>query len=145
MSALGELFIYVIYFVLGLACIIFLLLTFTSKKSIKPWTLIASILFCFLFFTFKSCQKENYKQNQLSVVGTYYLTSYPNCDSCYLELRENMTYIVVDKGKIIESSNWHYEVGGDYFITYLDNDRHQLGSGDYSYERYKLKYSERNN
>ena len=66
-------------------------------------------------------------------------------NSCYLELRENMTYIVVDKGKIIESSNWHYEVGGDYFITYLDNDRHQLGSGNYSYERYKLKYSERNN
>ena len=57
------------------------------------------------------------------------MTTYRNCDSCYLELKENMTCIVVNKGKIIEQSNWHYEVGGDYWITYLDNDKHQLGSG----------------
>lgn len=145
MSALGELFIYVIYFVLGAAGIIFLVLTFTAKKSMKLWTLIGSLFFGYLFFHFKSYQDYIYKQNQLSVVGTYYLTSYPNCDSCYLELKENMIYIVVDKGKILKQSKWHYEVGGDYWITYLDNDRYQLGSGQYSYDRYELKYSEENN
>jgi len=141
MSALGELIIYVVYFMLGLHCIIFIVLTITSKKSTKPWTLLASLMFVFLFFNFKSCQDNNYKRNQLSVVGVYYLTNYPNCDSCYLELKENMSYVIVNEGKVIEQSNWHYEVGGDYWIIYLDNDRHQLGSGEYFYERYKLKHS----
>jgi hypothetical protein len=144
MSALGELFIYVIYAVLAMACIISLLLSFTSKKQTKPWAFIASLLFAFLFFGFRSCQKSNYKENQLSVVGTYYLTSYPSCDSCYLELKEDMTYLVMNKGKIVESSNWYYEVGGDFFITYLNNDKYQLGSGNYSYKDYTLKYRPKN-
>lgn len=140
MSALGEVLIYVIYFILGLSCIAFLLLTFSSKKYKKIWTIIASVIFGYLFFYFKSCQQQNYKQNQLSVVGTYYLTNYPDCNSCYLELKEDKTYVIVNKGKIVESSNWHYEVGGDYWITYLDNDKCQLGFGNYIYRDYKLKY-----
>jgi hypothetical protein len=140
MSALGELIIYVIYFILGLLSVVFLILTIKSKNSIKPWTLIACILFGFLLYCFKSFQNDKYRKNQLSVVGVYYLTNYPDCDSCYIEIKENMTYIVVNKGKIAEQSIWHYEVGGDYWITYLDNDRHQLGYREYSYEFYRLKY-----
>ncbi|MFL5748428.1 MAG: hypothetical protein ACJ751_27395 [Niastella sp.] len=51
-----------------------------------------------------------------------------------------MTYIIVSKGKIVETSIWHYEMGGDYFITFLNNDSDQLGSGAYAYKDYKLKY-----
>ncbi len=140
MFALGEVIIYFIYFILGLPCIIFLILTITSKKSSKEWNFLSSLMFGSLFFYFKSCQDESYKRDQLSVVGVYYLDNYPNCDSCYLELKENMKYIIVNKGEIIEQSNWHFEAGGDYFILYLDNDRNQLGSGKYSYQHYQLKY-----
>ena len=47
MSAFGELIIDVVYFILGLLCLVFLVLTITSRKSIKPWTLIVGILFGF--------------------------------------------------------------------------------------------------
>ena len=141
MSAFGELFIYLIYVLLGLTGVVFFLWTYTSKKVRKPWTLLGGLFFTFLLFYFKSCQNENYKRNQLSQVGKYYLTDYPNCKSCYIELKENMTYNVIDDGKIIETSNWHYESGGDYWITYLDNDKYQLGNGKFNYKKYELKYS----
>lgn len=117
----------------------------TAKKSYKPWTLFCSILCCFLFFSYKSCFDKAYQQSQLNHVGFYYLIQYPNCDSCILELKEDMTYEIRNKGRIIEKSNWHYESGGDYWITWLDNDKKQLGSGDYAYEHYKLKYARQNN
>jgi hypothetical protein len=139
-SALGELFVYIIYFVLGIACIFFVRLTFTTKRQNKIWTGFAGLFFIFLLFKYHSYLSNSYKKNQLSQVGLYYLTNYPNCDSCVLELKENQTYQIKRKGQIIEQSNWHYEVGGDYFILYLDNDKHQLGSGDYAYEKYNLKY-----
>lgn len=140
MAALGELLIYIIYFTLGLLCLFLLFLTIRSKKTIKIWTFIGSLFFGILFFNFKSCQDNNYKKNQLSVVGTYYLTNYPNCASCIIQLNEDMTYYVVSNGNIIEKSNWHYEVGGDYLITYLDNDKHQLGANEYAFKGCKLKY-----
>ena len=140
MSALSELIPYGIYIFLALFCLGFLILTFTSPKPTRPWTFIGSACFAFLFFKFKSCEKEQYRQNQLDHVGIYWLTEYPNCNSCYLELKEDMTYVIVNKAKIVETSNWHYEMGGDYFITFLNNDRDQLGSGAYAYRDYKLKY-----
>lgn len=140
MAAISELLIYFIYFILGLTSIVFFVLTFTTKKQNKIWTGVAGLFFTFLLFNFKSYESDNYKKNQLSQVGFYYLTNYPNCDSCVLELKENQMYQVTKRGQIIEQSNWHYEVGGDYFIVYLDNDKHQLGSGDFVYEKYKLKY-----
>ena len=141
MSALGELFIYIIYFVLGILSIGFLVLTMTSKKKTKILTGLATLFFGFLLFSFKSCQSRNYKENQLSQVGLYYLTEYPDCDFCIIELKENQTYEVTKNGQVIERSNWHYEVGGDYLITYLDNDKYQLGNGKFEYYKYKLKYN----
>ena len=140
LSALSELFVYIPYLILVLACVSFFRLTIKAKGQIKIWAGMAVLLFIFLFFNYKSCVGDSYKKNQLTQVGLYYLTTYPNCDSCILELKENQTYQVINKGQIIEQSNWHYEVGGDYLILYLDNDKHQLGFGDYEYERYKLKY-----
>jgi hypothetical protein len=141
MSALGELFIYVIYFVLGITTIAFLVLTIIIKRKAKILTGFATIFFGFLLFSFKSCQSHNYKENQLSQVGLYYLTEYPNCDSCIIELKENQTYEVTKNRQVIERGNWHYEVGGDYWITYLDNDKYQLGNGKFAYYKYKLKYN----
>ncbi|HKC67609.1 MAG TPA: hypothetical protein VKG26_05225 [Bacteroidia bacterium] len=141
MSAIGELIIYFIYFILGLTCLIFFISTLLlSKKRAKIWTGLATLVFGFLLFSFKSCQSSHYKKNQLEHVGLYYLTSYPNCDSCIIELKENQTYQVSKRGQIIEQSNWHYEVGGDYWIVYLDNDNYQLGCGKFAYQVYKLKY-----
>ena len=101
MTAIGELIIYFIYFVLGVGCLMFLVLTITSKKSKKVWMLIPSLLFGYLLFSFKSLQDDSYKKNQLNQVGVYYLTNYHGCNSCYIELKENMTYIVINNGKII--------------------------------------------
>jgi hypothetical protein len=141
MSALGELLIYFIYFVLGLGSLLFLALAFISKRTTKIWASLAALFFGSLFFSFRSWQNDNYKKNQLSQVGKYYLTDYPNCNSCIIELKENLTYEVTNSGKIIEQSNWHFEVGGDYWITYLDNDNYRLGSGKFTYKKYKLKYN----
>jgi hypothetical protein len=140
LSALSELFVYIPYFVLGLACVIFFRLTIKAKRQKKIGAGIAGLFCIFLLFNYKSCVADSYKKNQLTRVGLYYLTNYPDCDSCVLELKENQTYQITKRGQIIEQSNWHYEVGGDYFILYLGNDNHQLGSGDYAYEKYKLKY-----
>lgn len=145
MPALGELFIYLIYVFLVLGAVGFIYLTFYLKKSRKPWTILGCILCCFLFFNYRSCLKDAYKRSQLTQVGIYYLTEYPNCDNCKLELKEDMTYEVRSNGKVIEKSNWHYEVGGDYWITYLNNDNHHLGSGNYAYKEYDLKYDPRRN
>ncbi len=140
LSALSELFVYLIYFILGLGSIIFFGLTITTKRKNKVWTGLVGLFFVFLIFKYYSYETNLYKKNQLTQVGFYYLTNYPNCNSCILELKENQTYEVRNQGKIVEQSNWHYKVGGDYFILYLDNDNHQLGSGDYIYKKYKLKY-----
>ena len=139
-SSLSELFVYIIYFSLSFICSIFLYWTFKTNQKNKIWTGIAVLFFVFLIFKFKSYLADSYKESQRSHVGLYYLTNYPNCDSCILELKENKSYEIKKQGTIIEYSDWNYEVGGDYFILYLDSNKHQLGSGDYSYEKYKLKY-----
>jgi len=140
MWALGELFVYIIYFLLGLACIAFLTVAITTKRRHKLRNGITGILCGFLLIGFNTCRSKNYAANQLTQVWLYYLSTYPHCDSCILELKENQTYVVTNRGKIIEQSNWHYEVGGDYLIVYLDNDKHQLGYGDYRFDTFKLTY-----
>ena len=139
MSALRELFVYAILILLGLIALFFLIQTFKVKPRFRPIMLISSFVFCYLCFSYKSCLTDSYANSQKRQVGLYFLTNYPNCDNCILELKEDLTYTVKQNEKILETSNWHYESGGDYWITYLDNDRHQLGSGDYRYKKYKLK------
>lgn len=139
-SALSELLVYMLYIVLGLACLLFFGIAITGKGKNKIWAGIAGLLFIYLIFQYKSYLSDSYKKSQLSQVGFYYLSNYPNCDTCVLELKENQTYEIKKNGLIIEQSNWQYNIGGDYFILYLDNKKHQLGSGDYTYGKYVLKY-----
>ena len=138
MWALGELFVYIIYFLLGLASIAFLIVAITTRRQHKLRAGIMAVISGFLLIGFNTCRNNNYAANQLTQVGLYYLSTYPHCDSCILELKENQTYEVTSRGKIIEQSNWHYEVGGDYLIVYLDNNKHQLGYGDYKFDKFKL-------
>lgn len=142
MNGLGELILYVIYYFLLATGLIFLILTFFVKRKIKFITIIFSVISIFLFFQFKSCKEENYKIVQKRQVGIYYLTEYPNCKDCFVRLNDNMTYDVVKNDKIIETSNWHYEIGQDYFITYMNNGKDQLGYNRFSYDKYKKKYNE---
>jgi hypothetical protein len=143
MSAFGALLIYAVYFVLGIFCLVFLVLTFTGGRKTRVVTGTATIFFGLSLFIFKSCQSHKYEENQLSKVGLYYLTQYPGCASCVMELKEHQIYEVTSNGKIIESGDWHYEAGGDYWITFLDHDEYQLGSGKFAYGQYKLKYPAR--
>lgn len=139
MAAVGSLFLYVFYFVLGASGLILLILTFASKRRVKPWTLAGGLGFLAFLGYLLYEDRIGYKERQLQQVGTYYLTSYPSCDSCVLELKDDMTYEIRSKGNVIETSNWHYEVGGDYWILYLDYDRKQLGSGYYAYKKSILR------
>jgi hypothetical protein len=101
--------------------------------------LAGSMIFCVLFFVFKSSQERNYRDSQIRQVGVYILKDFHGCLDCQVELKEDMTYVISDGVSILESSNWHFEMGGDYFITWLDIDRKQLGSGDYEYIKFVSK------
>jgi hypothetical protein len=140
MNGVGELLIFIINLFLGLTSLMLFVQAFTKYKTIKPRILSYSAIFFILFCMLKSCRDKGYHNAQLEQVGIYYLTNYPNCDSCYVELKEDMTYDLVRKDTVIKTSDWHFESGGDYWILYLDKDRYQLGSGDFEYKKYKLKY-----
>ena len=140
MSAIGELIVWCIFILLGLGSIVLFIFTFTIKRSLKPWTFLGSIFLCFLFFSYRASINYAYRQKQLDQVGIYYLTAYPSCTDCILELKEDLTYEIRREDKIIKKSNWHFESGGDYWITWLDNEKYQLGYGDYSYKSFKLKF-----
>ena len=142
MAAIGELLVYVVFLFLAVGALHFFVLASKTKKVKKLLALLAGAFFCYLLYAYSSYLSESHKNEQLRQVGIYYLTNYPDCENCILELKEDMTYEVRNNGNVIKKSDWHYESGGDYWITYLDNDNHQLGSGDYSYQKYKRKYSE---
>jgi hypothetical protein len=52
-----------------------------------------------------------------------------------------MTYKIYSNKAVIEEGNWNHKSGGDYWITTLEN-KGQLGSGEYAYKKYKLKYKQ---
>jgi hypothetical protein len=140
MNGVGELLIFIIYLFLGLTSVVLFVQAFYEYKSVKPRFWAYSAFFFFLFCWFKTCRNKRYHEAQIEQVGIYFLTNYPNCDSCYVELKEDMTYNLVKKGTVIKTSDWHFESGGEYWILYLDKERYQLGSGDFEYKKYKLKY-----
>jgi hypothetical protein len=142
MAALGELFVLAIYIFLGLSAAAFLFLTFYGGLLQKIWMTIGCIFFSVLFYVFWSHMNKIQRKAELEQVGVYYLTAYPNCEYCVLELKKDLTYDVRNNGQIIEKSDWHYKSGGDYWITYLDGKNHQLGNGYFEYERSELRDGE---
>ncbi|UOQ70763.1 hypothetical protein [Hymenobacter cellulosilyticus] len=80
---------------------------------------------------------QTQREADLSQVGLYYLTAYPQCRPCTLELKENNRFVIRDSTSVKETGPWRYESGQDYWITYL-NTSDQLGSGKYAYSGYRL-------
>jgi hypothetical protein len=142
-SGLTELIKYFIYIILFANCIFFLVFSLVSEKNkFSNFKFGFSLICGFLLIFLKTCVNYNYNRSQLTQVGIYYLTDYPSCKSCRIELKENLKYIVFNNNKEVEKGDWHYEVGGDYWITYLNGRKSILGEGIYSYQKYNLKYSE---
>ena len=83
-------------------------------------------------------QYSNHREAELKYVGTYYLTDYPDCESCVLILNKNNSYSVANQENEFEHGNWKYRSGGDYWIVDIGEYR-QLGTGNYRYN-----YSENN-
>lgn len=140
MNGLGELVFLILPYFLLINALGFFIGTFIVKKKIKILTMLFCVGFIFLFFKFKSFEKDSYIIDQQRQVGVYYLTQYPNCNNCFVTLKENMTYEIIKDKKVVEAGKWHHVIGGDYSITYLGDGGRQLGSGDYEYEKYVLKY-----
>jgi hypothetical protein len=142
MNGLGELFLYLIYAFLIVMSLGFLVLVFVVNKKNRTLPIVFCAISILLLFWFKSCNDQGDKLQQLRQVGTYYLTQYPDCPDCDLVLEKSQQYKIIKEGKIIGTGDWHFEWGQDYFITYLNGNSDQLGSGKYAYKVYNLKYTE---
>lgn len=137
MSALGELLTYIIYISLILSALTFLILIWYKRTFIRILLFSLSfVLLLIIWFT----QHNNYNQLQADQAGIYYLTDFPNCKSCYIELKEDMTYEVINDNKISEKGNWHHQEGTDFDITYINKDE-QLGYGRFAFKEFKLNNS----
>lgn len=44
------------------------------------------------------------RRHELDFVGMYYLTNYPNYDSCKVNLVDNNSYVVLKNGKVTEKA-----------------------------------------
>ena len=144
MSAFGEigklinLFTYMCLSLPFLILFLNLIYRIKRKDKIKR-ILVLTIISVIPLVIFSISDYNRWKKLQLSNVGTYYLTHYPNCENCKLSLLENNTYEVINDQEILEKGDWEYIQGSDYFFVELGEKRRHLGSGDYQYEDYKLK------
>jgi hypothetical protein len=138
MSALGELISKIIYWIIILGGLVSLILAIILKGISKKAISAVICLLCIILILFISKKiKTDYRRMQLKHVGTYYLTKYPNCDSCIAILKDDNMYEVKQNKKTFESGNWHFEMGGDYLIVYMNNDSGKLGSGRFQFDKFK--------
>ena len=134
MSAISELFGFAIYFFLIIGSVTFFVSAWLSRaKSKRTIYTILAILFLVISIVSFVSSKMAFHKWESEHVGVYYLNEYPNCIDCELELKANKTFIVSEGKKILEKGDWHFEVGGDYFIVYLNGEDDQLGSGRFKY------------
>ena len=141
MWAIGALLVYVIYFILALLGFSFWANAYMStERTSKILSSIAGLIFVGLIVWLKICQFQDRRQENLEAVGIYYLTNYPDCNSCSIELKEDLTYAVLKTNAVLETGDWHTDSYADFWATYLNGERDQLGSGKYEYKTYALKY-----
>ncbi len=132
MWAIGELIIWIIYGILSLPLILIITQLIRKKKvSIKGLVYLVIALMPLFLFGYNMYIKQ--RKVELKYVGVYYLTDYPNCDSCVLNLDKNNLYTVVFNERTLEQGRWKYSSGGDYWIVDI-GERGQLGSGKYKYD-----------
>ena len=130
MSAIGELIVWIIYAILCIPPIVTLVIL-RKNKSIKNGTIyfvVASLPLALIAYS----QYSNQIEAELEYVAKYYLSAYPNCDSCVLQLKRDNSYSVTLNGNELEHGNWKYRSGGDYWIVDIGA-YGQLGTGKYKY------------
>ena len=131
MWAIGELIVLVIYVILSIPPIL-IVIRLKRKKTFPVKKLTYLVIAIIPLFLFSYSQYTNHRNAELQYVGVYYLTDYPNCISCVLNLNANNSYKVVFDQEIIEQGKWKYSSGGDYWIVDI-GEHGQLGSGKYRY------------
>src|SRR3569833_2611328 len=137
MSALGELLILVAYVVLIVTGFILAVKIFTAKKAFAKICFAAGSVFFFMFVLWLIVGTRTARRAaELERAGTYHLTSYPNCNSCKAVLLEDNTYIILNRDSVLAKGDWHFEMGGDYLIIYLNGENDQMGNGDYQYDSF---------
>ncbi|WP_299334064.1 hypothetical protein [uncultured Psychroserpens sp.] len=132
MSALGELFIWIIYALLCIPTLAIILILIADRKRHKSKRLIYLLISLLPVSLFAYHQHSEHRQQELKYVGVYYLTTYPSCNSCTLHLNKDNTYEVHRDSTKIEHGNWSYRSGSDYWIVDI-GESGQLGSGNYTY------------
>ena len=141
MSAIGELIVVIIYVFLAVVALLCLLKIITSKgKMNKLLYLIVFGISTALFTMYLTFRSNNHRTSELNYVGTYSLTRYPNCNACKLLLKENNLYEVIKGTKVMETGEWHFESGGDYWIVYMNDKNDQLGNERFTYSGYTNTY-----
>lgn len=132
MSALGELFVFIIYIFLTLPILFGIGLLILNRNRIKPRHFIILLACSIPLFVFSYNQYSNHRKAELKYVGEYKLTHYPDCETCILKLYKNNHYSVKHNDNELESGKWQYRSGGDYFIVDIGK-YGQLGSGKYKH------------
>lgn len=78
-------------------------------------------------------------------IGTYYLTKYPDCDSCVAILKEDHTFTILSNKKsnlyrVLEKGNWHFVQEYDFLGLYMDKEEQEmLGYNRFTYS-YHIDY-----
>ena len=132
MFGLGELVILLIYLILCIPPLLIIALLVLREKEFLTKGLIYLTLALLPIILFSHHQYAKHREAELKYVGTYYLSEFPNCDSCILHLKDNNSYSVTTQEHEIENGAWEYCSGSDYFIVYI-GEYGQLGGGDYKY------------
>ena len=137
MNGAAELVIIVFYLLVAFFALRFLWISYEYRSSKKKYPYLAFAMAFLAFVIWYPYQSRIRKvKADMENVGAYTLTKYPNCKSCVAVLKSNMTYTVLDKKNVIEVGDWHYEVGQDYWIVYLNGKHDQLGSGKYVFSKF---------
>jgi hypothetical protein len=141
MEFLGELLVYVIYggiisfgILLGYqACVL--------KRTFARVLFAFGSLICFAFAGYTYISDKNYtRAMELQHAGTYRLTNYPNCSPCKAVLNEDNTYKVVSEDSVFEKGDWHFEMGDDYLIVFVNGKNDQMGGGRFEYDTFMDKH-----
>jgi hypothetical protein len=140
MTALGILLAYFFCAFLVLAGLVLGWKIFTTKTLLKKTTYTFSGLLCFFLLGYILVTNKKYHNaSELQFVGTYYLTKYPNFDSCEALLKEDNSFVIKsyrakDNGNILETGNWHFVAEGDFLGVYMDKKENELlGSNRFEY------------
>lgn len=136
-AVFAELIMLIVYACLIVAGTLFGAKAFRAKTNFARTAWATGSVIFFAFFSWMVVSKTNAKRNaELERAGTYHLTAYPNCNSCKAVLHEDNTYDIITRDSILAKGNWHFAMGGDYLIIYLNGEKNQMGNGDYQYDSF---------